>query len=498
MAFSSVIGVFLIVGLMALLAFRFYVRRPLPQFELPLALPGVLGGAEGSVLVFAPHSDDETLGAGGVISDTLAAGGRVKVVLMTNGDGFSAAAEDQLRTGRLAPERFVELGYIRQDETVAALRALGLDRKDVIFLGYPDRGLGPMWEQYWDYATPYTSPYTGASRSPYRNSFEIQATYCGQGVVDNLKKIITAFGPTQIVVSHPSDAHPDHRATFALVTYALEQLRDEGYASGHRVPVYTYLVHCGGWPVPRGYHPTEPLDAPRSLRGLTTQWYEYELHKASVEKKRQAVEAYKSQTSLLPLFLKSFVRSSELFGVLREVAATSFGPGPDTSNPAVGQNGRWWGVNPVILDPLGDTALRRVEPAGDLRAVSAVVDGQDLHLLVKARGQSSPTVEYVIYLSDFGLGHGSGGGPGDGRARTFYRLATTASGPVRVAVNGSTEDARADRLRRGAAVLMSGGGLEVRVPLEAIGRPARIMLAAQAHVEKTVIDSTEWTVVGLP
>ena len=40
------------------------------------------------LMVFSPHPDDESLGAGGLIQRVLAAGGKVRVVFMTNGDGF--------------------------------------------------------------------------------------------------------------------------------------------------------------------------------------------------------------------------------------------------------------------------------------------------------------------------------------------------------------------------------------------------------------------------
>jgi LmbE family N-acetylglucosaminyl deacetylase len=40
------------------------------------------------LMIFSPHPDDESLGAGGLIQRVLKAGGRVKVVFMTNGDGF--------------------------------------------------------------------------------------------------------------------------------------------------------------------------------------------------------------------------------------------------------------------------------------------------------------------------------------------------------------------------------------------------------------------------
>lgn len=47
------------------------------------------------LMIFSPHPNDESLGAGGLIQRVLNAGGRVKVVFMTNGDGFQEGVEKE-------------------------------------------------------------------------------------------------------------------------------------------------------------------------------------------------------------------------------------------------------------------------------------------------------------------------------------------------------------------------------------------------------------------
>ncbi len=47
------------------------------------------------LMIFSPHPDDESLGAGGLIQRVLQAGGRVKVVFLTNGDGFPEGVEKE-------------------------------------------------------------------------------------------------------------------------------------------------------------------------------------------------------------------------------------------------------------------------------------------------------------------------------------------------------------------------------------------------------------------
>ena len=71
---------------MVLFAFAILVS-PCAQAKEPLAIEPLLS-SETRLMVFSPHPDDETLGAGGLIQWVLRMGGKVKVVFMTNGDGF--------------------------------------------------------------------------------------------------------------------------------------------------------------------------------------------------------------------------------------------------------------------------------------------------------------------------------------------------------------------------------------------------------------------------
>ena len=66
-----------------------------------LAAEALVVPAKLRVLVVAPHPDDESLGAGGIIQAALAGGGRVHVLFMTNGDGYPEAVA--LATGHRQP-----------------------------------------------------------------------------------------------------------------------------------------------------------------------------------------------------------------------------------------------------------------------------------------------------------------------------------------------------------------------------------------------------------
>src|SRR5437879_3809638 len=88
-----------------------------------------------SVVVFAAHPDDESLGAGGLIHAAAAAGARVRVVILTNGDGYLKGLDVGFRTLLSTPDRFIQYGERRQQEAEAAAKRLGLSADRVTFLG---------------------------------------------------------------------------------------------------------------------------------------------------------------------------------------------------------------------------------------------------------------------------------------------------------------------------------------------------------------------------
>ena len=124
------------------------------------------------LVVFAPHPDDETLGAGGLIKRVADLGGSLEVVFVTNGDGYQAAAQTRFHVADVDRENFVAFGQLRQREAIRALRALGVRPGRERFLGFPHGGLFSLFDEHWRPNTPYTSPYTGQDSSRQPSSFK--------------------------------------------------------------------------------------------------------------------------------------------------------------------------------------------------------------------------------------------------------------------------------------------------------------------------------------
>src|SRR5512135_927013 len=88
-----------------------------------------------SLLVVAPHPDDESLGPAGLIQQAIANGVDVNVVVVTNGDG-QEIAPPALGMGIPKTADFIAIGERRQQESLAALEKLGLIASHTFYLSY--------------------------------------------------------------------------------------------------------------------------------------------------------------------------------------------------------------------------------------------------------------------------------------------------------------------------------------------------------------------------
>jgi len=298
-------------------------QRDLPSPAPVQMSPLPLAGAQ-RVLVVAPHPDDETIGAAGVIQAALAQGSQVRVVIVTNGDGQALSPLAIHRSLEMGAEEYTQIGEQRQQESLAAMQELGLPARDVIFLSYPDRGMLPLWNGNWTEDCPLRSSYTGATSSPYPLTFNPNATYCGQSVLNDFSAILADFRPDLIILPHPADKHPDHRASsnFALLAATVLNARQPGY----QPEVWGYPVHFADFPETADEIIAPPIQPPAALSGLDTRWASLTLTPSQVQHKSTALHAYTSQQALLGKLLNSFASRDEIFVRLPLTAPTRTNP----------------------------------------------------------------------------------------------------------------------------------------------------------------------------
>jgi LmbE family N-acetylglucosaminyl deacetylase len=220
---------------------------------LALLLLGGNARADGGVLVVAPHPDDEVLAAGGVAYAAAAAGMDVHALVVTNGDYYG--------TG---------YGLTRQGESVGALGVLGIAEERVVFLGYPDSGLLPLWNNAPAATQAYLSPRSGrtttyGARGYGGADFHTVLTgapgaYNRATLTEDVAAALALFRPAHVYVTGPLDDHPDHRGAFYAV-------RDAARAVAARDPAFRPVLHTTIVHDPRN-HPYDdfwPASAPREL-----------------------------------------------------------------------------------------------------------------------------------------------------------------------------------------------------------------------------------------
>ena len=445
----------------------------LPQFQRPQRVS--------SILIFSPHPDDETLGAAGLIQETVRAGGTAHVVFMTNGDAFRVGVATYYKILQVHPSDYIRYGEMRQKEALNALSTLGLPAGDVTFLGYADRGLMPMWKSNWLPTQPWQSTYSKAKTNPYPNAPSFGKPYCGENVLADIEAQILADHPTDIYTTHPTDDHPDHSASSSFVLAAIKDLEAKGTPWASAIHLHFFIIHRGDWPIPQGEYTDLPLGPPAAFAGLDTDWHSLALTAPEIKTKHTALDHYISQEEMMDRLLVSFVRTNEIFGELPE-SSEQAEVVPNTSAILTADAGQWPGSAPVAKDPVADSELRVFQPGGDIKAIYAAYDSRNLYIRVAMHSRLSRTISYELALRPF-----------DTKMATVPQALTFAFSP------GSVPEGTWKQLSSGVSVNWDGAVCEYVIPMSNLGVNHVKMIFAQATTtfSQVTIDHTGYRPIFL-
>ncbi len=232
-------------------------------------------------MVFGPHPDDEGLGCANVISQALRKEKKVKVIVVANGES-SVDGTEWFYGHPPQREDFVNIGRVRQKETIEAMKVLGLAEEEIIFLGYPNDGILKMMSS--DECTPdkpYRSEFTGFDRVTYENSYNMGAPFCKESILEDVGKIISDYNPHEVYVTHHQDSHYDHKACGKMVFDLTRKINPSAKVRG-------YLIS-----------PSRiPSEKQRMVYKSTGQLREIHLSESEKELKKRCIEQYKSQSFL--------------------------------------------------------------------------------------------------------------------------------------------------------------------------------------------------------
>lgn len=233
--------------------------RTNPVVSEPIALAG------GTVLVVAPHMDDEVLACGGLIA-RLPDKEHIYVAYAT--DGTKSPAPVLPWDGR-APD---DLGEIRKGESVAALGLLGVPRGNLRFFDLPEARLRTHMPD----------------------------------LARRLRELLSEIRPDHVLVPFRYDRHPDHLAVNRVATAAYRQ-------QGQRGRLLEYFVYYRWRLLPTG--DIRDYVQPACLLGVEIS--------SVARQKRAALDCFRSQTTryfawqtrpiLTPMLLDEECRGPEVF-----------------------------------------------------------------------------------------------------------------------------------------------------------------------------------------
>jgi LmbE family N-acetylglucosaminyl deacetylase len=215
-----------------------------------------------SILIVAPHPDDETLGCGGTLARRAEEGHRITVVVVTDGRHLFRLSRWKIEVDPTP----AEASAMRKDETRRAVAILAGEAATIRFLDVEDATLA-------------------------RHVDIVAAT---------LAAIIREVTPDEVYVTSQHEEHPDHVAACAAVREAMR-------ATPSRATLYRYIIALR-----RGLSP-ETAGEPTVAADIAPQQ----------EKKRRAVSQFASHLTIVgrgqtaPFFagVEPWVRPVETFFV---------------------------------------------------------------------------------------------------------------------------------------------------------------------------------------
>jgi LmbE family N-acetylglucosaminyl deacetylase len=211
--------------------FRAYFKWMIPVFVLAVSVSGCGDEPQSredtagpSLIVVSPHQDDETIMAGGMLYRTAHDGyTKIDIIYVTAGDAAGSAGPCREESVEEKKRKIIEL---REEETRAACRVLGIAPSRIHFLRHPDKGLVA------------SSTLSDGRRVDELTEDGKQAV---AQVVDLLPRLVPSNAESLLVVTASFwDGHPDHRATYGAARAAAERVRSE---RGIPVTILHAIVH---------------------------------------------------------------------------------------------------------------------------------------------------------------------------------------------------------------------------------------------------------------
>ncbi len=225
------------------------LKRPNGESVAEAASEFAVNNLPPSLLVVAPHEDDEHFYAG-LIRAYVEAGLPVRVLVMTGGDVGEC---ERYYSKPCGPNEAREFGEVRMEETADALEHIGLSRHKLMFLGLPDGGSGEIWFHHIKPSDPFLSIYLACDHAPYENVLIPNLPFARDSVLEALENLLVKYHPAVLALPHPDERHVDHRTTNWFVIKACQELLKQGKIDPRTIVLADQTYGAGGYK-PAPYH----------------------------------------------------------------------------------------------------------------------------------------------------------------------------------------------------------------------------------------------------
>jgi LmbE family N-acetylglucosaminyl deacetylase len=275
------------------------------------------------LLVLAPHPDDETLGAGGLIQQVLKKNGSVRTVVVTAGDAYVDAIIQETGNKHPSKQDYFNYGKTRLKESQKAAKVLGNGSIHLDLLGFSDGSIYSMLISHWKKTYPNKSNYTGFNYVPYSEAVDKGTAQYGKRLLDELVDIIKIIKPTIIAFPDVMEDDSDHAGLGMFSLLAVDEWLEQTKGVKPSPKLLAYLIHWQhGWPYGSSStkiidNSNKPLFLPNDLplRGHIRTCIT--LNNQERKLKWIALLQYKTQQNYMAPFLAAFVHSNECFTQLK-------------------------------------------------------------------------------------------------------------------------------------------------------------------------------------
>jgi LmbE family N-acetylglucosaminyl deacetylase len=281
-----------------------------------------------TIMILAPHPDDEALMCAGLIYNAIQNGDEVFVLLATSGDYDG-----------------IGIGHIRINESLNAMKMLGVPQDNIMFLNYGDNGgMEEYHPQTYNGSMLYqlyhannenqifisqagaSETYSGVVPSFHKRCYGKECSYTRKNFSADLQKAIIDVMPNEIYTTSRYDVHADHAYLWKFTADAIHNIHTK--IPDFAPKLYEAIVHtsCGdkNWPVRNNENQSiAKFSCPEDLEEKTPlRWNErisitvpecMQRIPLSNNLKTQVISQYKSQYAANSEYLLSYVKKDEVF-----------------------------------------------------------------------------------------------------------------------------------------------------------------------------------------